>query len=191
MKMIVGLGNPGRKYELTKHNIGFLVADLLADDFGKEITSKKENALITEVRLNNERLIIVKPQTFMNLSGNAVASLAHFYRIAPEDVVVIYDDLDLEQGLVRLRAKGSAGGHNGIKSIIQHLGTTEFPRVKVGIGRPYPGWQTPDYVLSPFNDEEWKAIEPALINAKEATIEIIKNGVTSAMNKYNGKSVNK
>lgn len=186
MKMLVGLGNPGRKYELTKHNVGFLVADLLADELNTEIKQKKDNALYAEARVINEKLLIVKPQTYMNLSGEAVGALARFYRILPEEIIVIYDDLDLEVGKIRIRSKGTSGGHNGIKSLIQHLGTTEFPRIKLGIGRTYPGWKTPDYVLSPFNDEEWKLIEPAIVKAKDAVLELLKNGVVSAMNRYNG-----
>ena len=186
MRMIVGLGNPGRKYELTKHNVGFLVADLLADHFDIDISTKKENALVGEARMGGEKILLVKPQTFMNLSGQAVGALARFYQIPAENIIVVYDDLDIPLGKVRVRAKGSAGGHNGIKSLIQHLGTMEFPRVKIGIGRPDPNWQTPDYVLSPFNDEEWKNINPALTSAKDGILEILKNGTHQAMNKFNG-----
>lgn len=184
--MIVGLGNPGKKYELTKHNVGFLVADLLADELNISITNKKENALMVETRLAGEKIILVKPQTFMNLSGTAVGALARFYQIPANNIIVIYDDLDIFPGKIRVRSQGTAGGHNGIKSLIQHLGTTEFSRIKVGIGRPEPNWQTPDYVLSPFNDQEWKSVHPALIMAKDAVLGILSNGISKAMNKYNG-----
>ncbi|MDW7674886.1 MAG: aminoacyl-tRNA hydrolase [Bacillota bacterium] len=185
MKLIVGLGNPGKKYELTKHNIGFLIVDQLADEFGHAEFKEKNKVQLTEGTIKNEKVLFVKPQTFMNLSGHGVAPIANFYKIEPQDILIIYDDLDLEFGSIRLRKKGGAGGHNGMKSLIQMLGTEEFLRLKVGIGRPPQGWQTADYVLSRFTDEEWPAMENAIKKSVKAVTALITEGIDQAMNNYN------
>lgn len=185
MKLIVGLGNPGSKYELTRHNIGFLVVDQLADQFAEGSFKSKGKALITEAKIGAEKVLLVKPQTFMNLSGQGIVPLANFYKIAPTDIVVIYDDLDLDVGQIRLRPKGGSGGHNGIKSLIQLLGTENFPRLKIGIGRPPEGWQTADYVLSRFTDEEWSLIKEVISKGAAAVHLMITEGIEQGMNKYN------
>lgn len=176
MKMVIGLGNPGKKYELTRHNIGFLSIDKLASDIGVNSftsTIAKYNALITEARFNGQRVLLVKPLTFMNLSGEAIRALIDWYKLEIEDILVIYDDLDLPTGKLRFREKGSAGGHNGIKSIIAHLGTENFKRVKVGIDRP-KGISVVDYVLTNFSEEEKVTIDNSLENVSRSIQEWIK-----------------
>lgn len=170
---------------MTKHNIGFLIADQLADMLTIDIDKKKYKAELGEGTIGGEKVIIAKPQTYMNLSGEAVGAIANFYKIPSEDILVIYDDLDLELGRIRFRKKGSAGGHNGIKSLISHLGTEEFCRLKVGIGRPPSGWSTPDYVLSRFSEEEWKTVEDALKLGAEASETWVEAGIDKAMNEFN------
>jgi len=148
MKLVVGLGNPGKEYENTKHNIGFIALDHFAEKQGIVINSKKFDSLTSELILNNEKIILLKPQTYMNLSGQAVAKAVNFYKIPLENIIVLFDDLDLEPGTIRFRKNGSAGGHNGIKSIIENLSTAEFARIKIGIGRPKNKNLVTKYVLS-------------------------------------------
>ncbi|MDA8235809.1 MAG: aminoacyl-tRNA hydrolase [Clostridia bacterium] len=188
MKLIVGLGNPGSRYEATRHNVGFLVIDRLARELGVTVNKNQNQAMVGQGRFGPDKVLLVKPQTYMNKSGEAVGSLAGYYKVEPEDVIVIYDDLDLEPGRLRIRAKGSAGGHNGIKSIISHLGTEEFPRIKVGIGRPVPGMNSADYVLGFINKEDWPVLDQALNSAMDAVKEIIQHGIIQAMNLYNRKN---
>lgn len=185
MKLIVGLGNPGSKYELTRHNIGFLVIDQLADELKIDLTKTKYNAALGQGSIDGEKVILAKPQTFMNLSGEAVGPIANFYKIDKKDILVIYDDLDLDVGRLRFRGKGGAGGHNGIKSLLAHLGGEEFARLKVGIGRPPEGWQTADYVLSRFTEEEWKDIINTVEKATSGCIAWAKSGIIQAMNEFN------
>jgi PTH1 family peptidyl-tRNA hydrolase len=185
VKLIVGLGNPGSRYELTRHNIGFIIVDQLVDKYVPAGLRKKGKVLLAEAAIGGEKVLLAKPQTFMNLSGQGVIPLAQFYKIVPADILVIYDDLDLEVGKIRMRPEGGSGGHNGIKSIIQLLGTEEFPRLKIGIGRPPADWDAADYVLSRFTSEEWSVITKAIDNGMAATEAYLKEGIHQAMNKYN------
>lgn len=184
--LIVGLGNPGGKYEITRHNAGFLCADLFAESMNTEIKRLKYHALTAEVNIDGHRCLLMKPQTFMNNSGEAVAEAAKFYKIPAEKVIVMFDDISLPIGKLRVRRKGSAGGHNGIKSIISHLGSENFPRVKIGVGaKPHPDYDLADWVLASFKKEDFPALKEAMVNAGEA-IKLIVNGNTDkAMNLYN------
>lgn len=184
--MIVGLGNPGKKYEFTKHNAGFLCIDLLAQNLGVKIDRLKFKALIGDVRLGSKRCLLMKPQTFMNLSGEAVRDAAQFYNIPPERIIVIFDDISLEPGKLRIRRKGSDGGHNGIKSIIYQLQSDAFPRIKLGIGaKPNPEFDLADWVLEPFSKDALKALRTAADNAC-AAVELMTEGkIDEAMSKYN------
>lgn len=168
MKLIFGLGNPGAKYQATKHNIGFMVVDQLAKKLGLTFNQSKFKSLYAEGRLGNEKIVLVKPQTFMNLSGESVQPWIDFYKLTKEDVLIIYDDMDLEVGKIRLRLKGGSGGHNGMKSIIQHLGGPEFNRVRVGIGRPYPEQSVISHVMSAFRKEEEEKIASAIYQTTDA-----------------------
>ena len=188
MKIFVGLGNPGAEYAKTKHNVGFMLADKLAEKIGAESWREKFNALVAESFFDGEKILIVKPQTFMNLSGEAVGSLTNFYKISAEDLIVAHDDMDLPVGKIRLRPKGSGGGHHGIESIIQHLGGEKnFPRVRIGIGRPPQNWTVNNHVLSPFNPEDAEKISEAIENLIPAVICIFRDGIDMAMNKFNPK----
>lgn len=184
--LIVGLGNPGGKYEITRHNAGFLCADLFAESMNTEIKRLKYHALTAEVNIDGHRCLLMKPQTFMNNSGEAVGEAAKFYKIPAEKVIVMFDDISLPIGKLRVRRKGSAGGHNGIKSIISHLGSENFPRVKIGVGaKPHPDYDLADWVLASFKKEDFPALKEAMVNAGEA-IKLIVNGNTDkAMNLYN------
>lgn len=184
--LIVGLGNPGGKYEITRHNAGFLCADLFAESMNTEIKRLKYHALTAEVNIDGHRCLLMKPQTFMNNSGEAVAEAAKFYKIPAEKVIVMFDDISLPIGKLRVRRKGSAGGHNGIKSLIAHLGSENFPRVKIGVGaKPHPDYDLADWVLASFKKEDFPALKEAMVNAGEA-IKLIVNGNTDkAMNLYN------
>lgn len=187
MYMIAGLGNPGKQYENTRHNVGFCVIDILADRMGICVDEKKHKALFGRGILEGQKTILLKPQTFMNLSGESVRAAADFYKIEKENIIIIYDDISLEPGQLRIRGKGSAGGHNGIKNIIAHLGTQEFPRVKVGIGEKPRGMDLADYVLSHFSQGEQKMMEEAFGEAADAVAAIIGQGIDQAMNQFNGK----
>ena len=162
MKIFVGLGNPTPEYVATKHNVGFMLVDRLANKFGVSIWQKTLNALITEFFLNNEKFLLVKPQTFMNLSGEVVAELMNFYKLDSTNLIVAYDDMDLSLGTIRLRSKGSSGGHRGVKSIIEYLNTQNFSRVRIGIGRPPKNCTVNDYVLSPFTQNDTNIISAVL-----------------------------
>ena len=185
--LIVGLGNPGSKYEMTRHNAGFLAVDLLALQEHVDIKKLKFHALVGDVRLGGERCLLMKPQTMMNLSGDAVAEAANFYKIPPERVLVLFDDISLDVGRTRVRRKGSAGGHNGIKSIIARLGSQDFPRVKIGVGaKPNPDHDLADWVLGSFSALDEKAMAVSLENAGQAALAIIDKGVPEAANRFNG-----
>ena len=186
MYVIVGLGNPGDKYARTRHNVGFDVIDLLAEQNGISVTERKHKALIGKGRIAGQAVILVKPQTFMNLSGESVGAIASYYRIDPEDVYVIFDDISLDVGQIRIRKKGSAGGHNGIKSIIAHLGTTEFPRIKVGVGQAKPG-DLIDHVLGHFHGEDKLHIKEGIELAADAMEMILEQDIDKAMNEFNKK----
>lgn len=183
MKMIVGLGNPGLQYAKTRHNVGFRVLDKLAKKLDCQVTKEKHKALLGETRMGQEKVILVKPQTFMNLSGEAVLMLAQWYKILPQEIIVVYDDLDLVTGRLRIRGKGSHGGHNGMKSIIALLKTDAFPRLRVGIGSP--NFAVADYVLGSFTKEEEAIMDHAEEKAVQALLGIVENGLDKAMNLFN------
>ena len=187
MRIFVGLGNPTPEYAATKHNVGFMLADRLFDELAAENWREKFNALVAETFLDGEKILIVKPQTFMNLSGEAVAPIMNFYKIDAKNLVVAHDDMDLPLGMIRLRPKGSGGGHHGVESIIQHLGTQNFPRVRIGVGRPPENWTVNHHVLSPFTVDDAKKISAALEELVPAVICIFKEGIDNAMNKFNPK----
>ena len=185
--LIVGLGNPGREYERTRHNCGFRAVELLADTLGCKIDKAKFQGLYGQVNYGNKKLLLLKPQTYMNLSGRSVLQLSAYFHIPPQNIIVLFDDISLEPGRLRIRADGSAGGHNGIKSIIQELGSQSFPRVKIGVGsKPNPEYDLADWVLSTFSAQEEKALVVSLKNAADATLAIIDQGVPEAANRFNG-----
>lgn len=186
MKLIVGLGNPGEKYAATRHNAGFMVVDRLAAGAGVAVEKKMFKSLVGYGQINGENVVLAKPHTFMNLSGEAVAALMNWFKLGTADLVIIYDDLDLPLGKVRIRPGGGSGGHKGMQSIIQVLGTKGFPRVRIGIGKPLePCFEAADYVLSNFGPGEIKEVEEALNLAAEAVRCIVMDGVERAMNLYN------
>ena len=186
--LIVGLGNPGKDYTRTRHNCGFRAIDTLADQLGCKIDKGKFQGLYGQVTKNGKKLFLLKPQTYMNLSGKSVLQLSAYYNIPPQRIIVMFDDISLAPGRLRIRAEGSAGGHNGIKSIIQELGSQDFPRVKIGVGaKPHAEQDLADWVLSGFSASEEKLLEPALEKAGEAALCIIERGISDAANRYNGK----
>lgn len=189
MKLIAGLGNPGRDYAGTRHNIGFGVITRISDKYNISLNSKEHRALCGKGFIGGEKVILAQSQTFMNLSGESVRSIADYYKIDPEDIIIAYDDIDLEVGQLRVRRKGSAGGHNGIKNIIAHLGTNEFPRVKVGVGAKPEGGDLVRHVLGRFSKEEEKIMGQVLDLAVEAVEDIVSNGVESAMNNFNSRRI--
>lgn len=184
MKIIVGLGNPGKDYEETRHNIGFKVIDVLANSTGIHVNKINHQALCGEFIHAGEKVLLVKPQTFMNLSGQAVGSIVRWYKINPEEILVIYDDLDLPAGKLRIRAKGGPGGHNGMKSLIAHLQTDDFARIRVGVGRPPLEMAVSDYVLSGFLPIEREPINQAVTQAAAAVQTWLDKGLVEAMNRY-------
>ena len=185
--LIVGLGNPGKDYERTRHNCGFRAVDLLAGKLGCKIDKGKFQGLYGQAMYNGRKLMLLKPQTYMNLSGRSVLQLSAYFNIPPQRIIVLFDDISLEPGRRRVRPDGSAGGHNGIKSIIQELGSQAFPRVKIGVGgKPDPNADLADWVLSGFTAKEEKALAVALENAADATLAIIEKGVPEAANRFNG-----
>ncbi|UNL85078.1 aminoacyl-tRNA hydrolase [Priestia koreensis] len=185
MKLIIGLGNPGREYDRTRHNIGFMIIDQLADHLSISLDKTKFNGLFGMGMVKGEKVILLKPLTYMNLSGESIRPLMDYYNIDVEDTMVIYDDLDLPTGKIRLRTKGSPGGHNGIKSMIHHLHTQEFKRIRVGIDRPFKGMKVPDYVLGRFTEDEMVHMKPAMDKAVEASEEWISKPFLEVMNVYN------
>lgn len=192
MIIIVGLGNPGREYGNTRHNIGFEVIDKLADEAGIDVAEKKHKALIGKGVVDGQKVILVKPQTYMNLSGESVRELIDYYKVDEEnELIVISDDISLEPGNIRIRIKGSAGGHNGLKNIIQHLGHDKFERVKMGVGEKPKGYDLADWVLGHFSKEERPVLDEAIERAVDAIKLMMRGDVAVAMNKYNAKSVQK
>jgi PTH1 family peptidyl-tRNA hydrolase len=187
MKIIVGLGNPGKKYERTRHNAGFLVVDALARSLRFDLSQEKYHALVGKGRIGKEDVLLAKPQTYMNESGRSVGSIMRYTSAAAPDLIVVHDDLDLPLGAVRVKSGGGHGGHNGLRSIIDHLGAPDFIRVRVGIGRPSPGRDAADYVLSPFSPEERAVAEEAFGRAADAIEAILADGLTKAMNAFNTK----
>jgi len=181
--LIVGLGNPGKKYIDTRHNIGFDIIDVIAAYFGAKVTKLKCKALVGECKINDFNIILAKPQTYMNLSGESVSALAAYYKIQPENIIVIYDDISLNTGKVRIRPKGSAGGHNGMKNIIYFLNTDEFPRIRIGIGEP--DCELIDYVLQKFSKQEIAVLTELAKIMPDLIITLLENGIPTAMNKFN------
>lgn len=185
--LIVGLGNPGREYEKTRHNAGFRALDILADKLGCKVDKAKFQGLYGQVSFKGRKLLLLKPQTFMNLSGRSVLQISAFFHVPPQNIIVLFDDISLEPGRLRLRKEGSAGGHNGIKSIIAELGSQDFPRVKIGVGaKPHPDFDLADWVLSAFSAQEEKVLQPALERAADAALAIIEAGLPEASNRYGG-----
>lgn len=186
MKIIAGLGNPGKEYENTKHNVGFLTIDILAEKYGIKVNKIKFKGLIGEGMIGTEKVILVKPQTYMNLSGQCIREIVAFYKLDIEDLVVIYDDIDLPMGNLRIRKKGSAGTHNGMRSIIYDLQDDGFPRVRVGIGGERKG-DLANYVISGFSGDDRKLIEEAIVKAADAVACLVEDGIDRAMVDYNTK----
>jgi peptidyl-tRNA hydrolase, PTH1 family len=186
MYIIAGLGNPGEKYDNTRHNAGFLTIDALASKYNIDVREKAHKALIGKGVIEGQKVILAKPQTYMNVSGESIHALVDYYKIAQEELIIIFDDISLEPGQLRIRKKGSAGGHNGIKSIIAHLGTQEFTRIKVGVGEKPPKMDLADYVLGRFLKEEQDTMKQAFENAAGAAAAIVTQGADAAMNLYNG-----
>lgn len=186
MYIIAGLGNPGKQYAQTRHNVGFDTIDILADKYNISVDTKKHKALCGKGMIEGQKVVLAKPQTFMNLSGESVRELVDFYKIDPEEeLIVIYDDISLEPGKIRIRKKGSAGGHNGIKNIIAQLGTQNFQRIKVGVGEKPKGWDLADYVLGHFSKEDRGLVDDALKRAAGAVELMVQGEVDQAMNQFN------
>ena len=186
--MIVGLGNPGEAYAHTRHNVGFRTVDLLAQRLDVKIDRVKCKALTRLVELAGHKVLLVKPQTYMNASGQSVLWASQYYKVPPERILVLSDDISLPVGRIRVRAQGSAGGHNGLKSIIADLKSQEFPRVKIGVGaKPCPEYDLADWVLSNFTAQEEKALKEAIDHAADAAVEVLRAGVPSAASRFNGK----
>ena len=188
MYLIAGLGNPTREYEKTRHNVGFEAIDILADKAGTTVTEKKHKALYGKGYIGGQKVILAKPQTYMNLSGESIREIADFYKIEPENIIILCDDINLSEGQLRIRLKGSAGGHNGLKNIISHLGTQEFPRIRIGVGEKPRGMDLADYVLGRFPKEQQAVMEEAYRDAAEAACMMIEDGADAAMNHYNRKN---
>lgn len=188
MYVVVGLGNPGKDYTNTRHNIGFNTVDLIGKRNNINLNKIKFNSIYGEGNIGGEKILLVKPQTYMNNSGTSVRDICQYYKIPIENIIVVVDDIDIEFSSVKLRAKGSAGSHNGLKSIINHIQRDDFPRVKVGIGKKYEKQDLADFVLSRFSKDEQIDIDISIITAAEAVESIIKNGIDTAMNKYNIKT---
>jgi len=187
MKAVFGLGNPGDRYENTRHNVGFLTVDALAALVGVTLTKKKFSAKIGEIHISGERVFVAKPQTYMNISGQSVAQAARFFRLDSSDIIVVYDDMDLDFGKLRIRPEGGAGGHRGVKSIIDQLGAADFTRVRIGIGRPdRSGRDAVDHVLGSFSKNERENLDEIIGRAVDALRTIIASGINVAMNQYNG-----
>ena len=188
MFVIIGLGNPGKKYQNTRHNAGFMALDAIADKYGISIKEKKHKALCGSGVIEGHKVLLVKPQTYMNLSGESVGDILNFYKLNPEeDMLVIYDDVSLAPGNIRIRKKGSAGGHNGIKSLIAHTGTQGFMRIKIGVGEKPAGWELADYVLGHFSEEDNKRLAEIMPDVIQAAVLMMQGNADKAMNDYNAK----
>ena len=186
--LIVGLGNPGKQYEHTRHNCGFRALDLLAGKLGCKVDKGKFQGLYGQATYGGRKIFLLKPQTYMNLSGRSVLQLSAYFNVPPARIIVMYDDISLVPGRLRVRADGSAGGHNGIKSIIAEVGSQAFPRVKIGVGaKPHPEMELADWVLSTFSANDEKALKNSLEWAAEAALSIVDNGIYETANRYNGK----
>lgn len=186
MYIIVGLGNPGAEYEKTRHNVGFRAIDEIAKNLNIDISKTKFDAIIGEGRLGSEKVILMKPQTYMNLSGTSVRQAMDFYKLDVENLIVIYDDIDIELGKIRVKKNGSAGTHNGMRNIVQMISSENFPRVRIGTDKPKNGMDLASFVLMPFTKDESSIVESAIEKASKAVEKIICGGVASAMNEFNG-----
>jgi PTH1 family peptidyl-tRNA hydrolase len=184
--LIIGLGNPGREYRETRHNVGFMLLDRLAVKLNARFTRLQSRALVASAIFGERKLILAKPQTFMNLSGQSVQGLVHFYKMPLTNLLIAHDDLDLPLGTIRIRPDGGSAGQKGMSSILDRLGTDEFPRLRMGIGRPHGQMQAPDYVLQEFSNTDLKFISETLNRAVEAVLTFVGDGLDTAMNKYNG-----
>lgn len=191
MKMIVGLGNPGNEYAGTRHNVGWMLVDALAEHLGINEWRSREKGMVAEGRIGSEKILLVKPLTYMNNSGECVGPLMRWYKLEPEDIMAAHDDMDIPIGTIRIRKKGSAGGHNGIKSLLNHIGSENFGRLRIGIGRPQPGWSVINHVLAKFNDQEQEEIGDAIKQLIPAVECMVLEGPDMAMNKFNPKKVKK
>lgn len=187
MYLIVGLGNPEEEYAKTRHNMGFDVINRLSEKQNIRVNKNKFNSLYGTGTIEGEKVILVKPQTYMNLSGTAVRDFKNFYKINPSNILVIYDDLDIEPGIIKIRKQGGAGTHNGMKSVVSEIQTEAFPRIRVGIGNPEYKNDLLNYILTKIPDEDYKILQEAINNAADSIEEIIRNGIDIAMNKYNWK----
>ena len=185
MYLVVGLGNPEKEYSGTRHNMGFDVINKISEEYNIPVEKSKFKGLYGSGMIESEKVILLKPQTFMNLSGESLREIIDFYKISLEEIIVVYDDVDIDVGNIRIRKSGSAGSHNGMKSIIQHLGTTNFYRIRVGIGNQKENIDMINYVIGKVSKEEYAELEKGILKAKEAVVEIIKNNIDKAMNKYN------
>lgn len=185
MYLIIGLGNPEEEYSKTRHNMGFDAINKISKQYDIQVNKNKFQGLNGSGIIEGQKVILIKPQTYMNLSGNCVIEFANFYKVDKENIIIIYDDMDFEPGQVKIRKKGRSGSHNGMKSIVQMLGTEEFPRIRIGIGRPKHSGDEINYVIGTIPEEEIPKLDEGVEKAKEAVIEILKNGIDSAMNKFN------
>ena len=191
MKMIVGLGNPGNEYAGTRHNVGWMLVDALAEHLGINEWRSREKGMVAEGRSGSEKILLVKPLTYMNNSGECVGPLMRWYKLEPEDIMAAHDDMDIPIGTIRIRKKGSAGGHNGIKSLLSHIGSENFGRLRIGIGRPQPGWSVINHVLAKFTNQEQEEIGDAIKQLIPAVECMVLEGPDMAMNKFNPKKVKK
>lgn len=185
MYLIVGLGNPEEEYARTRHNMGFDTINKISEECGIKVNKSKFNSLYGTGTIEGEKVILLKPQTYMNLSGTAIRDFMNFYKVLPENLIVIYDDLDIEPGIIKIRKKGGAGTHNGMKSVVHEIQTENFPRIRIGIGNPEYKNDLLNFILTRIPDDKYKILQQAQGNASKAIVEIIKNGIDSAMNKYN------
>ncbi len=186
--LIAGLGNPGANYAKTRHNVGFRTADKLAEMLGVKIDRAKFRGLYAQATYRGQKIVLLKPQTFMNLSGLSVMDAARYFKLPPERIILLFDDISLDVGRLRVRAEGSAGGHNGVKSVIGALNSQSFPRVKIGVGaKPHPEYELADWVLSNFTKDEEKLLQPAIEDAADAALTVIEAGVPAAAAKFNGR----
>jgi len=185
MYLIVGLGNPEEEYANTRHNMGFKTINKLAKQYNIEINKNKFKGLIGTGTIEDKKVILLKPQTYMNLSGESIQEVMHFYKIQEKDLIIIYDDIDIEPGIIKLRKKGGPGTHNGMKSVVQNINTENFARVRIGIGTPTDKSDLISYVIGYVPEEEMKILDESTIKAKDAVVEILKNGIDNAMNKFN------
>lgn len=184
MYIIAGLGNPGKEYEKTRHNMGFLVLDMLSDRNGISISKKKHNAMIGKGSMAGKKVMLAKPMTYMNESGRSLGEIFRYYGVDPEKMIVIYDDMDLEPGTIRIRKKGGPGAHNGMKSVVSHMGTDQFPRIRIGIGRTsVDGWK--DFVLDKIPKKDEELLAQGVAKAADAVEEILRSGIDKAMNRFN------